>query len=129
MLFVTFRLADSLPAEVQQQLIFETERAEQALNLITDEGERRRQAYRDQKRLFARWDEALGNTTAGSHWLRQPKIAQLLVDSLHYRHGRVYNLDTFCIMRVYDLILKKVWSESTAEITAPTANGTANTSG
>ena len=97
-LFVTFRLVDSLPAEVQQRLINEAERAEQALNQITDEGERRRQAYRDQKRLFARWDEALDNATAGPHWLRQPKVAQLVAEGLHYRHGRVYDLDTFCIM-------------------------------
>ena len=97
-LFVTFRLVDSLPAEVLQRLINEAEHAEHALNQITDEDERRRQAYRDQKRLFAQWDEALDKAASGPRWLRQPKVAVLVAESLHYRHGRVYDLDTFCIM-------------------------------
>jgi REP element-mobilizing transposase RayT len=97
-LFITFRLVDSLTAEVQQRLINEAERAQHALSQITDEDERRRQAYNCQKRLFARWDEALDNTASGPRWLDQPKIAVLVADSLHYHHGRVYDLDTFCIM-------------------------------
>jgi len=97
-LFITFRLVDSLPAEVQQRFKNEVERIEQTLSQITDEDERRRQAYNNQKRLFARWDEALDNTAIGPRWLRQSKVAALVADSLHIRHGRVYDLDAFCIM-------------------------------
>lgn len=97
-LFITFQIVDSLPAEVQQRLLNEAERAEYALNQITDEDERRRQTSRDQKRLFARWDEALDKATSGPLWLRQQKVAELVADSLHYRHDLVYDLDTFCIM-------------------------------
>ncbi len=97
-LFITFQLVNSLAAEVKQRLINEAERVEHALSQITDEDERRRQAYHDQKRLFARWDEALDNTASGPRWLAQPRIAELVANSLHYRHARVFDLDTFCIM-------------------------------
>jgi REP element-mobilizing transposase RayT len=95
---VTFRLAGSLPADIQQQLIGVAEGTEHALNQIADQGERRRLAYRHQKKLFARWDEALDNATTGPRWLGRPEISQLVADSLQYRHGRDYDLDAFCIM-------------------------------
>lgn len=48
--------------------------------------------------MFAKWDAYLDKTQEGPHWLRNPDVAQLVSDALHYRDGRVYNLDTFSIM-------------------------------
>jgi putative transposase len=48
--------------------------------------------------MFAKWDAYLDSTQEGPHWLRNPDVAQLVSDALHYRDGRVYNFDTFCLM-------------------------------
>ncbi|MCB8953742.1 MAG: transposase [Ardenticatenales bacterium] len=99
-LFVTFRLAGSLPAHVRHMLRRTYEdRLAAVQNQSTLGSLLRQQAeYREQKRFFANVDQYLDNTTDGPHWLKQIAIAQVVVDSLHYRHQRVYDLDSFCIM-------------------------------
>jgi hypothetical protein len=51
-LFVTFRLAGSIPAEVLQQLRAEAERVEAILACIPDPQKRAERAYLEQRRLF-----------------------------------------------------------------------------
>ncbi|MBC7264154.1 MAG: transposase [Chloroflexi bacterium] len=97
-LFVTFRLADSIPAQVWQQLLEEARQSDAILNRITDPQERRRRAYLAQRRLFGKWDKALDRAQNGPFWLRDHRIAALISESLHYRDGRVYDLDAFCVM-------------------------------
>ncbi len=97
-LFVTFRLAGSLPREVIEALIAVREREKEALAGIAEEGARGKQMYDDERRAFGRWDAALDASKTGPHWLRQLKIANILVEALHYRHERVYELVAFCIM-------------------------------
>lgn len=100
-LFVTFRLADSIPVQVQMQLHWEARQLEATIAQIQDPQERARRAYLEQRRLFGRWDAVLDAARSGPCWLRDPQIAALVSESLHYRDGRVYNLDTFCIMPNY----------------------------
>ncbi|GAG26629.1 unnamed protein product [marine sediment metagenome] len=97
-LFITFRLAGSIPAKVIQQLRAEARRGEGALTRIPDHQERTNRAYREQRRLFGKWDTALDTTQDGPSWLRDPRIADLVAESLHHRDGRVYDLDAFCVM-------------------------------
>ncbi len=97
-LFVTFRLAASIPTEVRGRLIAEAERTETLLACIADPQERARQAYLGQKRIFGRWDRALDVAQRGPCWLRDPKIADLVAKALHYCDGRLYDLEAFCIM-------------------------------
>jgi putative transposase len=97
-LFVTFRLAGSIPAAVQQALIAEMTAVQQRVAQIEATGERIRVGYEEQKRMFGRWDAALDGATTGPHWLRETAVAQLLQQSLHYLDGKVYDLDTYCIM-------------------------------
>lgn len=97
-LFITSRLADSIPVEVQKQLRAEAERTEAALTRISDPQERAQQAYLEQRRLFGKWDTLLDTPKSGPTWLREPAIAELFVESLHYRDGWVYTLDAFCVM-------------------------------
>lgn len=96
-LFVTFRLADSIPEEVAQRLREEHERIIQALQELPA-SERSEQAYLEQRRAFGRWDASLDAAEHGPRWLQDPAVAQLVADSLHYRNGKVYDLDTFCLM-------------------------------
>jgi len=48
-LFVTFRLAGSIPAAVQQQLLEEARWSEKALERVSNSHERARQAYLEQR--------------------------------------------------------------------------------
>ncbi len=97
-LFVTFRLAGSLPRQVQQQLLAEAERVEKILSRIADTGERARRAYLEQRRLFGKWDNALDTAKSGPFWLGQAKIAQIMVAELHRQDNQTYTLDAFCVM-------------------------------
>lgn len=97
-LFVTIRLAGSIPSAVQQQLLEEARRSEKALERVSNSRERARQAYLEQRRMFGKWDAVLDASPSGPRWLSDPRVAQLVVDSLHYRDARVYELDTFCVM-------------------------------
>ena len=97
-LFITFRLAGSIPAEVLEQLLEESQRIEAMLAKISDPTERRQRACEEQHRLFGKWDKALDASQSGPFWLREQSIAALIAESLHYRNGKVYDLDAFCIM-------------------------------
>ncbi len=97
-LFVTFRLADSLPLTLLRQLKEEAEEREKQIKHAEVGDKQASLLYEEQKRQFARWDEALDHAVTGPDWLRQPEIAAMIVESLHYRDGKVYDLDAFCMM-------------------------------
>ncbi len=97
-LFVTFRLAGSIPVEILCQLNEEQERIEKRLAQIGDPAERAHLADREQRRLFGKWDKALDSAQAGPFWLRDERIAALVADSMHYLDHRRYTLEVFCIM-------------------------------
>ena len=97
-LFVTSRLAGSIPKSVEQSLVRRGRRAREALAGISDSERRARQTYSKMKRSFARWDDALDKAEAGASWLRRADVARLVADTLHSRDGREYDLLAFCIM-------------------------------
>ena len=98
MLFVTYRLAGSLPQHVVAQLLAEGEAVERRLAHMPRGPERARLAYEEQRRLFGRWDKMLDTNREGPHWLRRPEIASLVASSLHFLNGRRYDLDCYCLM-------------------------------
>jgi len=97
-LFITFRLAGSIPAETLRELIEEKERIEECLRQIGDPDEQARQTDRERRRLFGRWDKVLDLARCGPFWLRDEPIAALVAESLHYLNNQRYILDAFCIM-------------------------------
>jgi REP element-mobilizing transposase RayT len=97
-LFVTFRLANCLPLEVIHRLQEEKEQAERQIHRIADEQERENQLALGQRRHFEKWDEALDHFSMGEKYLADPHIADLVAESLHFRDGKVYDLDAFTIM-------------------------------
>ncbi|WP_375419379.1 transposase [uncultured Hymenobacter sp.] len=90
--FLTFRLAGSLPREVLEQLRAETELVQRSL--IPEPA----QLYAEQKRYFGRFDAQLAANDSGPTWLRQPDIAALVAQSLHYFDGKSYELVCYCLM-------------------------------
>ena len=96
--FLTYRLAGSLPAAIQEELLAEGERIEKMLSQIENPDERVKQAYLEQRRMFGKWDAALDTASAGPQWLADDRVAQIVAESLHHLHGNMYDLDTYCIM-------------------------------
>ena len=97
-LFITFRLKDSLSQAVVDELMAEQEKTEHALSRIADPVERARQAYLEERRMFGKWDAALDVNQGDRRWLEDTRVAQVVVDSLHYRDGKVYDLEAFSVM-------------------------------
>ena len=97
-LFLTFRLADSIPPSVLLDLQTEASRIHRQLETIADPGQRYEQALIQQENLFQLWDDALDDATTGPFWLAEPAIANLVTEALHHRHGQVYDLEAFCVM-------------------------------
>ena len=97
-LFITFRLANSLPIEVVKILREENWQIKKRLKQIADKKESEKQSELESRRLFSKWDDALDNLAFGEKYLSNPQIAELVAESLHYRDRKVYDLDAFCIM-------------------------------
>lgn len=87
-----------MPEEVVEKLHRERDFIDAELAKITDKHERAEKAYLASRRLFGRWDKALDTSATGIKHLANPKVAKLVVESLHHRDGRVYELIAYCIM-------------------------------
>lgn len=97
-LFVTFRLAGSIPTAVLEQLKEEAEEREQKIRATAVPADLPYLLYQEQKRHFARWDSVLDRAESGPRWLGQPEIATIVVNSLHFLDGNVYDLDAFTVI-------------------------------
>ena len=95
--FVTFRLKNSLPDEVIKALQEEREHERNVLAKLP-ESERTQQSYLEAQRYFARWNAYLDRAEFGRLWLSQPEIAEIVKEAMHYRDGKIYDLQAFCIM-------------------------------
>ncbi|MBL7645494.1 MAG: transposase [Candidatus Hydrogenedentes bacterium] len=78
--FITFRLHDSMPREVLDAY-------DEAL---------RRKEFDELERM--RKIERYLDKGHGACWLRNPAIAQMIVDALHYFDGQRYHLNAWCVM-------------------------------
>ncbi len=90
-LFITFRLANSLPRVVIEKLKAEWEH-------LREKAEDAEQTYALQKRYFGRYDTLLDRADSGPTWLRQPPVAALVQQALHHYNGRAYLLVCYCLM-------------------------------
>jgi putative transposase len=105
--FVTFRLAGSVPQSVLRFYTAQKEWLERQTSRPTMQDpqpptpdidtrtERLRQVRRE---LFSRIESILDRAADGPTWLKQREVAQVVKEALHYRDGRVYRLDAYCIM-------------------------------
>jgi len=98
-LFLTWRLADSLPREAVERLRVERERL-MVLPAHANESPREK-ALRVGKALFAKTDVALAEAVrsgVGPRWLGEARIAEVVRSSLYFWHGRRYLLHRYVIM-------------------------------
>lgn len=90
-LFVTFRLAGSLPAEKLRELRAEQLREE----AVADTAE---QLISARKRHFVRWDAALHRAEYGPDWLKQAAVAGIVAEEIHQLTTAEHRLWSFCLM-------------------------------
>ncbi len=96
--FITFRLAGSLPPEVLRRLTEETRIKQREIDLLPDPHTRKEAASLAQKRLFAHWDAALDTACQNPCWLSNHAVADMVCGAMHYRDGRVFTLEAYCVM-------------------------------
>jgi REP element-mobilizing transposase RayT len=113
--FVTFRLANSLPLTLLRQLKEEAEEREQQIRLSAAATKQVELLYLEWKRQFGRLDDALDKANNGQSWLSQPKIAAMVAESLHYRDGKVYDLEVFSIMPTHAHVVFTPLAKETGE--------------
>jgi REP element-mobilizing transposase RayT len=94
-LFLTFRLVGSVPAEVLARMADERRLIEARFK---SSGSDSRSLGELARRHFAMLESWLDRATVGPTWLANSRVADVLVEALHYRDGRKYRLDAYSIM-------------------------------
>ncbi|MRR30942.1 hypothetical protein EG834_11595, partial [bacterium] len=97
-LFITFRLAGSLPKEVMDRLFAEADRLKALLKLPAESTNNSEKLQKVKKQMFGWWDSELDKNLKGPRWLKDPEIAQIVANCLHASDGEKYTLDAYCIM-------------------------------
>lgn len=96
--FITFRLVNSLPQWVIDQLRDEYETERDLLRNQKKAGADGVNFSDCQRRYFEKFDSFLNAQKAGNNWLADPTIAAVIADALHFRDGERYDLVCYCIM-------------------------------
>ena len=95
-LFLTFRLAGSLPTSVLER--WQEERKWLSYLEKTNPAYFARAKLDFEREWFAKFESVLDGAASGPLWLKDEQVADLVADSFHYRDGSVYRLDAFSIM-------------------------------
>ena len=105
--FVTFRLAGSVPKSVLEQwkqekrwLENELDRVIRIADVTNVEIDQQQKARLQDfhRRWFVKFEEILHKEETGPVWMKDPQVADLIQESLHYRDGNVFRLDSYSIM-------------------------------
>ena len=94
-IFITFRLAGSLPKEVIIQL---KEKKNILLKIIRNNPDRASIANKELKELYLKYDHFLHKSSVGPHYLKMDKIAKLVCDTIEYWDQKKYDLLAYCVM-------------------------------
>jgi putative transposase len=99
MFFVTFSLANSLPAEVIRDLRMRRQQETKDINARYSGAQRETELYKLSKKYFGHFDEWLDRCVEQSpRWLGDEKVANVLAEEIHKLDGERYSLVTYCIM-------------------------------
>lgn len=106
-LFVTFRLAGSIPKPVLEQWRQEKKQLEMTLlrwaavapaGTVPDPAAVAEEKLALHRRWFKKFEDLLDGTKTGPLWLQEERIARIVDEALRQRDGTVYQLDAFCVM-------------------------------
>ncbi len=97
--FITFRLANSLPRHVLQELRTQRENERRIIYSHFSEEVPAHELYRLEKKSFGAYDRWLDQCTEESpRWLAQEKIASIVMQEIHRLNTNRYDLLAFCLM-------------------------------
>jgi len=91
--FITYRLAFSLPKVILNELENRKNEINDKLKRLTEK-DKRIQETKYNKILFDIEDSFLDKYAEGPQWLKNPEIANLIIESLLFNHQKLYDL--FC---------------------------------
>ncbi len=93
---ITFRLADSLPAQVIESWKHHREEIEQRAN-----SQGRKMTWQERKELHQLYEsriDSMLNTGLGACYLNNPEVAEIVQDALKHFHGERYELIAWSLM-------------------------------
>jgi REP element-mobilizing transposase RayT len=93
--FVTFRLHDSIPVSLVNQLRLQLKEEILKASKLPKSSET---TYNLNKKFYAKYDELLDRETTGPHWLKDPNIAKICQNVFHEWDNEKYELYSYCIM-------------------------------
>ncbi|MBL7031111.1 MAG: hypothetical protein ISR89_08095 [Candidatus Marinimicrobia bacterium] len=94
-MFITFRLAGSLPKEIIDSIKSEYNRLNQ---IIMRKPSSRKDALLERRKLIFRYDHYLHKEGTGPHYLKDVEVAKMVCDSIHFHDQSLYDLNAFCVM-------------------------------
>ena len=97
-LFITFRLAGSLPVTAIQQLQAELEVVLETITQTISVEEQAPAAHRARKAYFGKFDAQLDGHAYGPNWLRQPAIANLVCQEIVLLAELEISVLSYCVM-------------------------------
>jgi len=99
MFFITFRLANSLPLHIIQELKEEHEREQQKIRAKFSGIQQMDELYKLEKKYFGHFDTWLDRCIEESpRWLRQEAVARIVADEIHALDRERYHLIAYSIM-------------------------------
>lgn len=99
MFFITFRLANSLPVQVIQELEKQREQERQNARAKLSGTHQGEELYRLEKKYFGYFDSWLDRCIEQSpRWLLDERIAHRVADEIHKLDSERYSLISYCIM-------------------------------
>lgn len=95
--FITFRLDDSLPTNIVNEM---KSRMDAAIQKLKEQKpfDFKKSIVRQRKLYFKKFEHQLDDLPYGHCYLREPKIAKILQDKLHEFDSNLYDLISYCIM-------------------------------
>lgn len=82
--FITFRLKDTLPAELIKQ--------------FSEQVESDNHSQKAQQEYFEAVEDFLDSETLGPTWLKEKAVAKIVMDSIHFYDKNLFKLICFCVM-------------------------------
>jgi putative transposase len=94
--FIRLRLGGSIPQSVIRQWGIERRWPSTWLGQIQRHYDQIKDDF--ERTWFKKFELLLDGATVGPVWLKCQRVASVVAEALHHRHGRVYRLDAFTIM-------------------------------
>ncbi|PWK26652.1 transposase IS200 family protein [Arcicella aurantiaca] len=97
--FITTRLYGSLPKDVIIKISKDNAEKISAIKLSNkNDSEKELLIDEQHRRYFGLFDKYLESNPNGNHWLKNENVAKIIMDALHFRDGKQYELICYTIM-------------------------------